>query len=165
MSACTRVCNSMPALPISLYTFQRGDKRKRGGYGEPTPFPSVSAFFSLSRTPFLPLSFFYSLFVPPSLFLPFSSIMWCAASRTHIHAHSHTVPSDTRMWYAFLVGCIFQDCGLNSYSAPCNMHVVEGADCSVRSLRVQRARAQRVRQRKREIVDTVRMAAPRRGRG
>lgn len=45
------------------------------------------------------------------------------------------------------------------------MHAVEGADCSVRSLRVQRARVQGERQRKREMVDTERMAAPRRGEG
>lgn len=50
-------------------------------------------------------------------------------SRAHTHTHTHTrvltrvSVSDTRTRYAFLVGCIFQNCG-HSYSAPCNMHAV-----------------------------------------
>lgn len=148
-SACVRACNSVP--PISPYTFQRGDERKRGSYGEPLP-RSLSPLVSLH--PFaLSYPFLFSLFLSPSL-CPSTSLslcrslchrVVCAASRVRIRAHiRRRTPTrlwlDTRMRYAFLVGCIFQDCG-HSYSAPCNMHTVEGADCSVRSLRVQRARA------------------------
>lgn len=49
------------------------------------------------------------------------------------------------------------------------MHAVEGADCSVRSLRVQRARAQGKRETEKETERdgeyVERMAAPRRGEG
>lgn len=142
---------------LSLYTFRRGDERKRGGRGVAAtlfplhaPFSPLSLSFSLSF-PFL--SLFLALCRPfsLSLYIRFparSSIVWCAASHTDTytvriptgaHTRAHPSVSDTRMRYAFLVGCIFQDCG-HSYSAPCNMHAVEGADCSARSLRVQRAR-------------------------
>lgn len=45
------------------------------------------------------------------------------------------------------------------------MHAVEGADCSVRSLRVQRARAQGEREREKEMEVTERMAVPLKGGG
>lgn len=159
VSACAITLTYTRTRLLSLYTFQRGDARKRGSYGEPTPFPYLSLTPShlLSLFPFYVCVcaralYMWGLSLAPSLspFLVRSSVVWYAALRVHTgrriytHAHRHTrihmpVP-DTRIRYAFLVGCIFQDCG-HSYSAPCNMHAVEGADCSARSFRVQRARA------------------------
>lgn len=153
-----RVCDMrvyMGARLLSPHTFRRGDERNRGVRGVvSTSFPFHSTFcpLSLSRRslflslPFLVLTFSLSIVLPlsSSLYIRFPVCSSTVCCFTHTLTYSlyppaHVSVSDTRTRYAFLVGCIFQNCG-HSYSALCNMHAVEGTDCNARSLRVQLAR-------------------------